>query len=104
MRSRSSVWSHLGIYLAQELTMGTDKKLLVTCLQHTNNWTMGNDRFKMSFWFEMLFDDEMKNEPIHEMPPDDLNVEKVHQEVQNWLSRHRKKDPLATQLLQKYQD
>ena len=84
--------------------MWIDKKLLVTCLQHTHNWTMGNDRFKMSFWFEMLFDEEMKNEPIHEMPPDDLNVEKVHQEVQNWLSRHRKKDPLAAQLLQQYQD
>ncbi|KAE9380808.1 hypothetical protein N431DRAFT_396050 [Stipitochalara longipes BDJ] len=80
------------------------KKLLVTCLQHTHNWTMGNDRFKMSFWFEMLFDDELKNDPLHEMPPDDLNVEKVHQEVQNWLVRHRKKDPLAAKLLQTYQD
>ena len=86
------------------LIVATDKKLLVTCLQHTHNWTMGNDRFKMSFWFEMLFDDEMKNEPIHEMPPDDLNVEKVHQEVQNWISRHRKKETLAAQLLQKYQN
>lgn len=93
-----------GLYSGQVLTVEIDKKLLVTCLQHTHNWTMGNDRFKMSFWFEMLFDDEMKNEPIHEMPPDDLNVEKVHQEVQNWLSRHRKKDPLAAKLLQAYQD
>lgn len=90
--------------LGEVLTIDTDKKLLVTCLQHTHNWSMGNDRFKMSFWFEMLFDEEMKNEPIHEMPPDDLNVEKVHQEVQNWISRHRKKDPLAAQLLQTYQD
>jgi len=65
---------------------------------------MGNDRFKMSFWFEMLFDDELKNDPLHEMPPDDLNVEKVHQEVQNWLLRHKKKDPLAAKLLQTYQD
>ncbi|PBP27758.1 essential cytoplasmic protein [Diplocarpon rosae] len=78
------------------------KKLLVTCLQHTHNWTMANDRFKMSFWFEMLFDEELKNDPIHEMVPDDLDVEKVHIEVGNWIRRHNKKDPLAAKLLEKY--
>ncbi|CZR52427.1 uncharacterized protein PAC_02304 [Phialocephala subalpina] len=79
------------------------KKLLVTCLQHTHNWTMGNDRFKMSFWFEMLFDDDLKNDAIHELPPDDLNVEKVHHEVENWLRRHtKKKDPVAAKLLDQY--
>ncbi|KAI6715201.1 hypothetical protein JHW43_002319 [Diplocarpon mali] len=78
------------------------KKLLVTCLQHTHNWTMANDRFKMSFWLEMLFDDELKNDPIHEMVPDDLDVEKVHIEVGNWIRRHNKKDPLAVKLLEKY--
>ncbi|KAH7410659.1 hypothetical protein BKA64DRAFT_617405 [Cadophora sp. MPI-SDFR-AT-0126] len=78
------------------------KKLLVMCLQHTHNWTMGNDRFKMSFWFEMLFDEDLKNDAIHELPPDDLNVEKVYQEVRNWLRRHNKKDPLAEKLLDKY--
>lgn len=85
------------------LTVTADKKLLVTCLQHTHNWTMGNDRFKMSFWFEMLFDDEMKNDTIHELPPDDLNVEKVYQEVRNWLKRHSKRDPLAASLLDRYE-
>jgi palmitoyltransferase len=60
------------------LTEETDKKLLVTCLQHTHNWTMGNDRFKMAFWFDVLFDEELKNDPIHELPPDGLNVAKVH--------------------------
>lgn len=64
---------------------------------------MGNDRFKMSFWFEMLFDDDMKNDAIHELPPDNLNVEKVHQEVRNWLRRHNKRDPLAATLLDKYE-
>ncbi|EKD13949.1 uncharacterized protein L3040_005441 [Drepanopeziza brunnea f. sp. 'multigermtubi'] len=78
------------------------KKLLVTCLQHTHNWTMGNDRFKMSFWYEMLFDEDLKNDPIHEMPPDDLDVEKVHIEVSNWIRRHHTKDPLAAKLLDKY--
>jgi palmitoyltransferase len=64
---------------------------------------MGNDRFKMSFWFEMLFDDEMKNDTIHELPPDDLNVEKVYHEVRNWLRRHNKRDPLAATLLDRYE-
>jgi palmitoyltransferase len=84
------------------LTEETDKKLLVTCLQHTHNWTMGNDRFKMAFWFDVLFDEELKNDPIHELPSDGLNVAKVHEEVKNWLRRHNKKDKLAAQLLDKY--
>ncbi|KAE8445135.1 hypothetical protein EG329_013737 [Mollisiaceae sp. DMI_Dod_QoI] len=79
------------------------KKLLVTSLQHTHNWTMGNDRFKMSFWFEMLFDDDLKNDAIHELPPDDLDVAKVHEEVKNWLKRHdKKKDAAAAKLLETY--
>ncbi|RAL67267.1 hypothetical protein DID88_008031 [Monilinia fructigena] len=79
------------------------KKLLVTCLQHTHNWTMGNDRFKMSFWFDMLFDSELHNDPVHELPPDDLNVEKVYHEVKNWLTRHSAdRDETAKELLEKY--
>jgi palmitoyltransferase len=79
-----------------------DKKLLVTSLQHMHNWTMGNDRFKMSFWFEMLFDGEMHNDPIHEMEPDNLRVANVFQEVKNWLRRHSQKDKVAAGLLEKY--
>ena len=79
-----------------------DKKLLVTALQHTHNWTMGNDRFKMLFWFEMLFDEELSNDTIHELPPDDLDVKKVHEEVSNWLRRHSKMDESASKLLEKY--
>lgn len=63
---------------------------------------MGNDRFKTSFWFEMLFDNDLRNDAIHEMPPDDLNVEKVYEEVRNWLRRHNQKDALAAELLDKY--
>lgn len=63
---------------------------------------MGNDRFKMSFWFGMLFDSELHNDMIHEMPPDNLNVEKVFLEVKNWLRRHSQKDQMAAQLLEKY--
>lgn len=80
----------------------TDKKLLVTALQHTHNWTMGNDRFKMSFWFEALFDDDLNNDAIHELPPDDLDVSKVYEEVKNWLTRNSQRDKLATELLEKY--
>ena len=84
------------------LTPNADKKLLVTCLQHTHNWTMGNDRFKMSFWLDMLFDNDLHNDTIHELPPDDLNVEKVYQEVKNWMRRHSEQDPAAKELLDKY--
>ena len=80
----------------------TDKKLLVTALQHTHNWTMGNDRFKMSFWFEALFDDDLSNDAIHELPPDDLDVSKVHEEVKNWLRRNSQRDKVAQELFEKY--
>ncbi|KAI6248943.1 hypothetical protein HI914_02856 [Erysiphe necator] len=77
------------------------KKLLVTCLQHTHNWTMGNDRFKMSFWFDMLFDEGIKNESPND-PSDSLNVEIACQEVRNWLHRQQKRDEVAMELLDKY--
>lgn len=84
------------------LTVAIDKKLLVTSLQHTHNWTMGNDRFKMAFWFEMLFDEDLHNDNIHELPPDDLNVTNVYNEVKNWLRRHSTKDKVAQELLDRY--
>ena len=80
----------------------TDTKLLVTALQHTHNWTMGNDRFKMSFWFEALFDDDLSNDAIHELPPDNLDVAKVHEEVRNWLRRNSQRDQVAQELFKKY--
>lgn len=82
--------------------MEADKKLLVTCLQHTHNWTMGNDRFKMSFWFEMLFDDGWDND-LPEIGPDGLDVRKVHTEVRNWLQRHSKKNDEAAGILARYE-
>jgi palmitoyltransferase len=63
---------------------------------------MGNDRFKMSFWFEALFDDDLNNDAIHELPPDDLDVKKVHEEVKNWLKRNAQREKLATELLERY--
>jgi hypothetical protein len=63
---------------------------------------MGNDRFKMLFWFEALFDDDLSNDAIHELPPDDLNVSKVHEEVRNWLRRNSRRDNVAQGLFKKY--
>lgn len=65
---------------------------------------MGNDRFKMSFWFEMLFDDEWKIDPVHDLQGDEMSVKNIHDEVKNWLIRHSKKDRLASQLLAKYEE
>ncbi|TVY68760.1 hypothetical protein LSUE1_G008658, partial [Lachnellula suecica] len=72
---------------------------------HTHNWTMGNDRFKMDFWFAMLFDSEWKAElpPPGTPGPDGLDVHDVHDEVQNWLKRHNKRDPVAAGLLATYE-
>ena len=80
-----------------------DKKVLVTCLQHTHNWTMGNDRFKMSFWFDMLFDDEWRIDAEQELLPEDLHIRTMWIEVRNWLARHSRKDPVAQELLDKYE-
>jgi hypothetical protein len=80
----------------------TDKKLLVTSLQHTHNWTMGNDRFKMSFWWNMLFDDDLRNDPVQDQPPDDLDVQKAFDEVRNWLKRNSQKDKVAVEILDRY--
>lgn len=37
------------------------KKLLVTSLQQAHNWTAKHDRNKMSFWFDVLFDEDRKS-------------------------------------------
>ena len=102
MRSRSFVCIHELSELNLSADLETDKKLLVTSLQHMHNWTMGNDRFKMAFWFEMLFDGELHNDASNEPPTDSLNVEKVYEEVKNWNRRHSRKDKLAAELLDRY--
>lgn len=85
-----------------ETNVRTDKKLLVTALQHTHNWTMGNDRFKMSFWWNMLFDDDLRNDPVQDQPPDDLDVQKAFDEVRNWLRRNSQRDKAAAEILDRY--
>ncbi|KAI9736551.1 MAG: hypothetical protein M1818_006062 [Claussenomyces sp. TS43310] len=80
------------------------KKLLVTSLQFLHNLTMGNDWSKMALWYEMLFDTDLHNDTIHELPPDSLRVEVVFQEVRNWLTRNRVKSTTAQEILQKYHE
>lgn len=65
---------------------------------------MGNDRFKMSFWFDMLFDDEWRIDSGQELLPEEMHIRTIWEEVKNWLARHSMKDPLAQDLLEKYED
>lgn len=74
------------------------KKLMVTSLQQAHNWTAKNDRNKMSFWLDVLFDDDSTAD-------DDetgfrLEVAKI--EVANWLERNSTMCAQARELLQEY--
>src|SRR5450432_4039069 len=62
---------------------------------------MGNDRLKMAFWFEMLFDNDLHNEPIQDQAPQ-LRVDVVYEEVRNWLKRNNTHAPMAEALLEKH--
>lgn len=53
-----------------------------------HNLTMTNERQKMSFWIDVLFDSDLANDTIHEMPADGLNVETVYREAHVWLNEH----------------
>lgn len=74
----------------------------MTCLQHTHNWTMGNDRFKMSFWFHMFFDNDF-NIDMNYDPPDGFRDHIAYEEVKNWLRRNNKRDPKAARILEQYE-
>lgn len=50
----------------------------------------------------MLFDNDLHNDAMHDVPPDNLNVEKVHTEVKHWLQRNSAHEAAATNLLQRY--
>ncbi|KAK0382769.1 hypothetical protein NLU13_9865 [Sarocladium strictum] len=80
------------------------KKLLVTALQQAHNWTAKNDRNKMSFWFDVLFDDE-GSLPV---PEDDMgdgsgfHPDVAKQQVQHWLDRNSSMCETARRLLRDY--
>ncbi|KAL8393178.1 hypothetical protein RB595_003107 [Gaeumannomyces hyphopodioides] len=76
------------------------KKLMVTSLQQAHNWTAKNDRNKMSFWFDVLFDDDSTAD-------DDetgFRLEVAKTEVSNWLERNSTMCDKARKLLREYAD
>ncbi|KAM0307785.1 hypothetical protein ACHAPM_000513 [Fusarium culmorum] len=77
------------------------KKLLVTSLQQAHNWTAKHDRNKMSFWFDVLFDDDGALSCRDENPSDTLGFqpEEAKRQVQHWLDRNSKLCDTARKLL-----
>ncbi|KAL1857007.1 hypothetical protein VTK73DRAFT_8149 [Phialemonium thermophilum] len=76
------------------------KKILVTSLQQAHNWTAKNDRNKMSFWFDVLFDDDNTVEQLDE--PVQFRPDVAKAEVQNWLERNSRMCDKARALLKAY--
>lgn len=81
-----------------------DKKILVTSLQQAHNWTAKNDRNKMSFWFDVLFDDDANLDDPQDDLDDDVQfrVDVAKTEVQNWLERNSTMTDTARRLLKNY--
>ncbi|RCI16687.1 hypothetical protein L249_2686 [Ophiocordyceps polyrhachis-furcata BCC 54312] len=82
------------------------KKLLVTSLQQAHNWTAKNDRNKMSFWYDVLFDED---ETAYNSVPDEglgdgsgFRLDTAKQQVQHWLDRNSKMCDTARKLLKDY--
>ena len=73
-------------------------------MQQAHNWTAKNDRNKMSFWFDVLFDDE-GSLPA---PEDDVgdgsgfHPDVAKQQVQHWLDRNSSMCDTARRLLRDY--
>lgn len=80
--------------------MPLDKKILVTSLQQAHNWTAKNDRNKMSFWFDVLFDDDNLVDIMDQQLPFRPDIAKV--EVQHWLERNSRMCDKARALLKAY--
>ncbi|KAK8141885.1 hypothetical protein G3M48_009720 [Beauveria asiatica] len=81
------------------------KKLLVTSLQQAHNWIAKHDRNKMSFWFDVLFDDDGGVLTGHDDSVTDCSgfrPEVAKQEVQHWLERNSRMCDKARQLLRVY--
>lgn len=80
------------------------KKILVTSLQQAHNWTAKNDRNKMSFWFDVLFDDDSSMDDPQDGLGDGLGfrIDVAKTEVQNWLERNSTMCDTARHLLRDY--
>ncbi|KAL4724135.1 hypothetical protein ACLX1H_008744 [Fusarium chlamydosporum] len=78
------------------------KKLLVTSLQQAHNWTAKHDRNKMSFWFDVLFDDDGALSCRDESDSLGFRPEVAKTQVQHWLDRNSKLCDTARKLLKDY--
>ncbi|PTB69057.1 hypothetical protein BBK36DRAFT_1192976 [Trichoderma citrinoviride] len=80
------------------------KKLLVTSLQQVHNWTAKHDRNKMSFWFDVLFDDDGALSSPEEIMSDGsgFRADVAKLQVQHWLDRNSKMCDTARALLKDY--
>ncbi|KAJ4310609.1 hypothetical protein N0V84_010880 [Fusarium piperis] len=80
------------------------KKLLVTSLQQAHNWTAKHDRNKMSFWFDVLFDDDGALSGPEEALGDGsgFRPDVAKRQVQHWLDRNSKMCDTARKLLKDY--
>ncbi|EGR45221.1 uncharacterized protein TRIREDRAFT_81616 [Trichoderma reesei QM6a] len=80
------------------------KKLLVTSLQQVHNWTAKHDRNKMSFWFDVLFDDDGALSSPEEIMSDGsgFRPDVAKLQVQHWLDRNSKMCDTARALLKDY--
>ncbi|GKT86329.1 essential cytoplasmic protein [Colletotrichum tofieldiae] len=80
------------------------KKLLVTSLQQAHNWTAKNDRNKMSFWYDVLFDEDAQLDDPQEGMGDGsgFRVDIAKTEIQHWLERNSRMCDTARKLLTDY--
>ncbi|KAF6843055.1 essential cytoplasmic protein [Colletotrichum musicola] len=82
------------------------KKLLVTSLQQAHNWTAKNDRNKMSFWYDVLFDEDAQIDESQDGLGDSsgfgFQVDVAKTEIQHWLERNSRMCDAARKLLKDY--
>lgn len=78
------------------------KKILVTSLQQAHNWTAKNDRNKMSFWSDVLFDDDNSIDDQQDGDGYSFRMDVAKTEVQNWLERNSTMCDTARRLLRDY--
>jgi hypothetical protein len=77
--------------------------VLVTALQHAHNWTAKNDRNKMSFWLDVLFDEESGLDDPSTYPVMlEFRPGVAKLEVQHWLERNSRMCDKAVALLRDY--
>lgn len=75
----------------------------MTSLQHAHNWTAKNDRNKMSFWLDVLFDEESGLDDPSAYPVMlEFRPGVAKLEVQHWLERNSRMCDKAVALLRDY--